>query len=326
MPDDELFDAARTGLSTPNQITQQVERLLAEERATSKLVSFHEQAWLFDKLTRIAPDADSYPDAPENLGDAAGEATRLFVGDVIESGGGLRELLTAPYGFADQGLAPLYGQEVDGGFQRIDFLDDDRRGLLMQVGFLAAHAHSIKTDPIHRGLFVMRNLLCIGIPDPDASFSELGLPQTDTPPETTRQEVELLTGTGESPDPMRQSTCGGCHTLINPAGFAFEGFDAVGQPRATENGIAVDTSGTLIVDGVEQSFGGAPELVQILADSLGARDCYTQKLTSFAHGHDATEDAGLLAALQGASSTAEVATLIATAVSFRERAGNEVAP
>lgn len=326
MPDEELFSAARAGLTSPDEIAQQVARMLADERATDKLVSFHAQAWLFDKLTRIAPDADTYPEAPPNLGAIAGEATRMFVGDVIESGGGLSELLTAPYAFADQGLAGLYGQDVGGGLQRIDFGEDERRGILMQVGFLAAHAHSIKTDPIHRGLFVMRNVLCVGIPDPDASFSQLGLPESDTPPETTRQEVELLTGTNANPDPMRQSTCGTCHTLINPAGFAFEGFDAVGQPRETENGVAVDTAGTLMLDGVAQTFTGALDLVALLAASQAAKDCYAGKLTNFAHGHDAIVDPELAAALAAATSTQEAVTLIATAASFRERVENEVAP
>lgn len=325
MPDDELFAAARAGLSAPEAIAPQVERMLADERARDKLVRFHEQAWKFDRLARIAPDADTYPNAPENLGDVAGEAARRFVRAVIDDGGGLQELLTAPYAYADPGLAALYGKDVSEDFQRIDFLEDERRGILMQVGFLAANAHTIKTDPIHRGLFVMRNLLCVPIPDPDASFAQLGLPETDTPPETTRQEVELLTGTNADPDPMRQSSCGNCHTLINPAGFAFEGFDAVGQPRSEENGVAVDTSGSLPIDGVEQSFQSALELVQLVADSEAARDCYTGKLTSFAHGHDVTEDADLGAALRAASSTEEAVVRIATAASFRERVPNEVA-
>jgi hypothetical protein len=169
--------------------------------------------------------------------------------------------------------------------------------------------------------------LCVAIPDPDASFSQLGLPETDTPPETTRQEVELLTGTNTDPDPMRASTCGSCHSLINPAGFAFEGFDAVGEPRSKENGVRVDTSGSVMIDGTEQSFEDALELVQLIADSQAAHDCYAQKLTSFAYGHrTSSDDADLLGALRDVGSTHEAATLIATAASFRERVPNEVGP
>ena len=55
--------------------------------------------------------------------------------------------------------------------------------------------------------------------------------------QTTRQQVEMHT----APD-----ACQACHVnLINPVGFGFESYDAVGQYRTTENGVAIDASGTL---------------------------------------------------------------------------------
>jgi hypothetical protein len=40
-------------------------------------------------------------------------------------------------------------------------------------------------------------------------------------------------------------TCASCHNMIDPLGFALENFDAIGRWRATEEGGAIDTSGTL---------------------------------------------------------------------------------
>jgi hypothetical protein len=326
MPNDELFAAAANdALSTPQQIATHVQRMLNDDRATEKLVGFHEQAWQFSKFASIAPDADEYPAAPADIAALADEAGRLFVSDVIDSGGGFAELLTAPYAYANAELAPLYGHDVPGDFTRID--TDDRRGFLMQVGFLAANAYAIKTDPIHRGLFVVRSLLCQNIPDPPMDAAEEGLPQGAAAPETTRDEIALLTGTNENPDPDRQSRCGTCHSIINAPGFAFESFDAVGQVRTTENDVPVNTQGQLAVDGTLLPFADASEMVNLIASSEQGKACYARKLQSFANGHDAApEDPELEQAVLGATGTVELAALIAQSASFRQRVPNEVAP
>jgi hypothetical protein len=41
------------------------------------------------------------------------------------------------------------------------------------------------------------------------------------------------------------AACAGCHALIDPAGFALEGYDAVGRRRSLEEGQPVDVSGGL---------------------------------------------------------------------------------
>ncbi|HTV18798.1 MAG TPA: DUF1588 domain-containing protein, partial [Polyangiaceae bacterium] len=151
----------------------------------------------------------------------------------------------------------------------------ERKGLLMQVGYLAANAYSINTDPIHRGLFVIRNLLCREVPDPPPGATTTPPPETDQPIITTRDEVSLVTG---------QSFCPTCHTEINAPGYAFEGFDAVGRQRKTENGAPVDTTGTMVLDGQPVSFDGAAQLVEWLARSRDAHRCYSRRWLEFAYG------------------------------------------
>lgn len=276
MPDDELFEQARQGeLHTPEQVTAQVTRMLDDPRATRKLSSFHAQLWQFGRFAGITPDAEAYPNAPDDMVERVARAADAFVSSVIDDGGGLQEFLTAPYAFADAELAPLYGREVEGDLERIDFDANERKGFLMQAGFLASNAYSIKTDPIHRGLFVLRDLLCREIPEPPPGAQMTPPPETDEPVVTTRDEITLLTG---------QLYCPTCHGQINEPGFAFEGFDAIGQQRQQENGVDVDTTGSIELDGVELSFDGAHDLVELLADSQEARDCYARRLMEFASG------------------------------------------
>ena len=322
MPNDELFQRANDGaLRTPAQVYALADALVADARATSVAVSFHDQAWAFSRFSRISPDAKTFPKAPTDLVTRVTDAAHAFVGDVVENDGGLRELLTAPYAFADSATAPLYGKTVSGtGLKRIDFTAGERQGILMQLGFLASNAYSLKTDPIHRGLFVLRNLLCnTDIGDPPAGAAQTPPPKTDTPPKTTRGEVALLTG---------QDACKGCHSLINPPGFAFEGFDAVGQARQDEDGEPLDTTGSIELDGTEVAFKDASELVQAVAGSQAAQSCYAGKWLEFAYGRKfSTLDGASQAALAASPQSARaVMKAITQTDAFMTRTANEVAP
>lgn len=312
MPDTELFEAARSGdLETREGVERAARRMLRSPRAASKLASFHRQAWQFGRFASIAPDEAAFPNVPDNFVERVGEAADLFLADVIAQGGGLREFLTAPFAYVDEGLAPLYGREVAGGMTRVE-LDGDRRGMLMQVGFLASNAYSQKTDPIHRGLFVLRDLLCREVPEPPPDAQMASLPRTDEPIETTRDEISLLTG---------QISCVRCHSQINPPGFAFEGFDAVGQVRETENGVPVDTTGEIRLDGEMVEFEGPSDLVEALAQSQEARDCYTSRWLEFANGRPLAEsDDALREALAATPASVEdIAVAVATSPDFLSR-------
>jgi hypothetical protein len=288
MPDAALFAAARAGqLHTPDQVETATRRMLTEPRVLEKLVAFHDQAWQFGRFARISPDAATYPNLPKGLVWRVRQATALFVRDVLQSGGGLEELLTAPYAYVDAGLAPLYGLDdpgsrdpAPGRFTRVAFDPSERKGLLMQVGYLASNSYSVRTDPIHRGLFVIRYLLCRDIPDPPPGATTTPPPETRRPIVTTRDEVELVTG---------QSFCPTCHVEINAPGYAFEGFDALGQRRTTENAVPVDTSASMVLDGRLVSFDGAAQLVDELARSKEAHRCYSRRWLEFAYGRPLAE-------------------------------------
>lgn len=292
MPDEALLEAARAEqLHTPEQVEQAARRMLRSSRVVDKLVAFHQQAWHFERFARISPDAKSFERLPAALVPRVSHSARLFVREVLRRGGGLEELLTAPYAYVDSELAPLYGVAGPpaGRFERVDFELGQRKGLLMQIGFLAANAYSVDTDPIHRGLFVVRDLLCREMPDPPPGASDRPPPATDQPIVTTRDEVSLVTG---------QSFCPVCHKEINPPGFAFEGFDAVGRVRATDNGAPVDTTSAMVLDGEWVRFQGPGELVELLAQSREAHQCYTRRWLEFAYGRPLAEsDAAALAEL-----------------------------
>jgi len=77
--------------------------------------------------------------------------------------------------------------------------------------------------------------------------------------------------------------CAACHTMIDPAGFALEGFDAIGRLREVDQWFnPIDTSGVL-PDGT--SFDGVTELRAALVEYperfVGT---FTEKLMTYALG------------------------------------------
>ena len=90
------------------------------------------------------------------------------------------------------------------------------------------------------------------------------------PGQTNRERVTAFTGKG---------TCGAsCHgNYINPIGFAFENFDAMGQVRTMDNGKTIDTTGAYPFADGTQSFAGAPALLALLAAQAQPHQTYARQ-------------------------------------------------
>jgi hypothetical protein len=200
--------------------------------------------------------------------------SELFLGEIFAGGQGLSELLTAPFTFVDATLAPLYGVAVPAtGFARVELDRQQRAGFLTQIAFLARDGLA-EPEPIRRGAFVNRAILCVDLVPPPGATDD-----TPTPPasaRTNRERTTAITGGG---------VCAACHhTMINPAGFAFENFDALGRYRTTENGVTIDAADTYTFASGARSFKDAVEWSRVLAESPEAHDCYARHWFSYLHG------------------------------------------
>jgi hypothetical protein len=78
--------------------------------------------------------------------------------------------------------------------------------------------------------------------------------------------------------------CASCHAQMDPIGFAFENFDAIGRWRDTEGGLPIEASSTLqdgtVVDGIE----GLKRL--LLGDPERFISAVTEKLLMYALGRN----------------------------------------
>jgi hypothetical protein len=167
MPDEALFAAAADGeLSDQEQVEAQAWRLLASDKASAGLGSFHRQ-WLdVDGLDGIEKDAALFEQwSPELAQSMKEEAARFGSHVVRDDDGSLLTLFTASYTIADARLAGLYGvappTEVDeDGFGLVELPAGQRAGVLTQPGWLASHAHPNQTSPVFRGKLIREQMLC----------------------------------------------------------------------------------------------------------------------------------------------------------------------
>ncbi|MFM8533555.1 MAG: DUF1588 domain-containing protein, partial [Acidimicrobiia bacterium] len=122
-------------------------------------------------------------------------------------------------------------------------------------GLASVHAKqsgASRTSPVLRGNWVVETLLGEKLPRPPANVPILP-DQEGSDKLTTRQMVEKH---------VSNPSCAACHVRLDPFGFAFENFDAIGRWRVKEtSGNPVDTKAKL-KDGTE--FEGIDGLRQYL--------------------------------------------------------------
>ena len=224
MPDDELFAAARAdGLSEPEGLAAQVDRMLDDARSQRFVRDFAGQAFRLHELRATSPDAGLYPEYDDQLGQAMAQETELFLAELIAEDRGVDHLIDADFTFVNRRLAQHYGlQDVPGQQMRRVTLpvDSPRGGLLAQASVLKVTANGTTTSPVPRGNFVLANLL--GQPPAPPPPGIEGL-EPDTRGTTTIRE--LLTAHRANP------VCASCHRRIDPPGFALESFDPIGGFR-----------------------------------------------------------------------------------------------
>ncbi len=320
MPDDELLAAAETGeLSDPGVLREHAERLLDDPRASDAIASFHRQWLHLDSLDTLEKNPEAYPSFDTTLRDAMAEETTRFAEWVIRSDDArLETLLTASYSFLDGPLFELYGVQPPADHDPsmpVQLDPAQRAGLLTQAGVLAMHAHADQSSPIRRGKLIRENFFCqpLAPPPPDVDV----LPPALDPNATTRERFDQ-----HRTDPA----CAGCHVLIDPLGFGFEHYDAVGAWRDTESGKPVDASGEIAATmDANGEFDGAVELAEILAGSEEVRSCVASQWFSFGFGRTPAEDDGCSYDAIGAAFAAsdydirELLVTMVTTDSFRHR-------
>jgi hypothetical protein len=172
-----------------------------------------------------------------------------------------------------------------------------RSGALTRMGFVASGTPY--ANQIMLGTKVLRKFLCRTIPDPNpADLPEgfrAGQPRHQ-PPISSREYVANQTS---------GASCIGCHSVINPVGSLFGGYDGIGRRHLTPGSATervwvasgtspvvagtptVDTSATISLDGAPRTFVDAVDFSAALGTSEEAAICHARQLFEFGLGRKA---------------------------------------
>ncbi len=282
MPDQELFDLARSNQLEANLETQ-VRRMLADGKSAALLEQFSLQWLQLQRLQTFTPDPQAFPQFNERLRQSMQRETELFFAEIVRDDRSVLDLIDADFTYLNEPLARHYGIADTNGnfvgkkplappgepirgreFKRVRLQGDLRGGLLTQASVLTVTSNPTRTSPVKRGRWVLEQIL--GSPPP---------PPPPNAPELAEGSAAELTGTLRERmiQHMENPACAACHALMDPIGFAFENFNAIGGYRERDGEFMIDPSGTL-PDG--KTFQGPKELKAIL---LEQSDLFTRTLT-----------------------------------------------
>ncbi len=208
VPDEALLAVAAKGeLRKPAVLRAQVERMLAHPKAKAFTENFTGQ-WLgLRDIAANPPDKVLYPEFEELL------KLNLSVKNFVDS----------DFAMLNGRLAKHYGiPDVHGvAFRKVALKPEYHRdGVLTQASVLKVTANGTTTSPVLRGVWVLDRIL--------------GRPAQPPPPNTPAIEPDIR-GAKTIREILEQhratENCAGCHSRIDPPGFALENYDVIGGWR-----------------------------------------------------------------------------------------------
>lgn len=272
MPDEALANLAGKGLLRKN-LESEVRRMIRDPKADAFVANFAGQWLQIRNLNVVTPDNSLFPIFTDQLRDDMRRETELFFQYIMREDRSVYEFLSANYIFVNERLAKHYGiNNVRGEpFQRISLTGSPRGGLLTQASILTITSNPNRTSPVKRGKWILENILGTPIPPPPPNVPEL-------------DEKKVLSGNLREQMVQHRSnaTCASCHERMDPIGFGFENFDAVGRWRLNDAGTPINAADKLPSG---ESFNGPAELKTILIKRKGDFSrCLTEKMLTYALG------------------------------------------
>jgi cytochrome c5 len=272
LPDEALLKAAAAGeLKTESQVARHAVRMVQDPRAKSKVRNFFHHWLEMEEGEDLSKDTGAFPDFSDAVLADLRTSLDLFLEEVVwGEASDFRQLLRADYLILNPRLARFYGREAfaDGEFQRVAFDPKQRAGVLTHPYLLSTFAYHKSSSPIHRGVFLTRNVLGRSLKPPPMAIEFMD--NRFDPSLTMREKVAELT---------RPVACQGCHSVINPLGFSLEHYDAVGRFRTIDNEKRIDaTSDYTTADGQIVRLTGARDLAEYAAGSDDAHRGFVRQL------------------------------------------------
>jgi hypothetical protein len=278
-PDDALLEEAHSHvLETPEGRLAAATRMLDDDRAREQMHRFHAM-WLgYRVIPHSAELAQSFNQ----------ETTALIDRTVFEEPQDYFNLFRSTDTYLNETLAEHYGlPRPDGVSGWVPYGDSGRMGILSHGSVLSSFAKFSDTSPTQRGKLIRTRLMCQNIPPPPPIVN------TDEPPGNPDELCKF----DRYAEHRSNSSCAGCHDMMDPIGFGLENYDMAGRFRTHDDG-----KPECIIEGVGEipslgTFHGPKELAEVLVDAGYIEACVVQQFYSFAVGRNAEEEVDALSEL-----------------------------
>jgi len=276
LPDKRIYDLAEKGkLSKPSVTSGELYLMVQDPRSKQKLHSFFHYWLKTEHAAEATKDKSLYPEFDDELVADLRTSLEIYLNEVVwNKESNFRELFLADYLYVNERLAKFYGVEAGesdesiDGFRKVKVDPSTRSGILTHPFLMSGMAYHKDSSPIHRGVFVAKQLLGRRLRQPPNDVKPLS--EEFNPEMTNRQRVEHQT---------KETACMNCHTVINPLGFSLENFDAVGRFRTEEKAKPIDVSSVYKTpDGQQVELNGPRDLANFLVDNEMAQRCFIQQL------------------------------------------------
>lgn len=282
MPDEKLFDIARTGNLNKSQVlTAELDRMMSDSKIERFLHSFPKQWLQLHRVGMFQPDPRLYPKYDPWLEESMVMETTAYFREMFKKDLPLSELVDSNWTMLNSRLALHYRLPVpkEAKLSRVELSPDSHRGgILTQGSILSLTSDGTRHRPVHRGAWVLEAIFARTPSPPPPNVDPLEPVKGNQPKTTIRSQLEA-----HATDP----NCVSCHAKIDPLGLAFENFDAIGRWRTrerVEGGVGenpkVDASGVFL-DG--RTFKGPKEFKKLLAeDDDRLAEAFLEQLATYA--------------------------------------------
>jgi hypothetical protein len=231
MPDEALLRDAETGqLHEQSVLLAHVRRMTQDQRFRGLAVEFAGN-WLgFRRFqTHNSVDRQRFPQFTDALRLSMFEEPLQFFLDVARADRSILDFLYSDHTLVNPVLAEHYGIPVQSGrdaigWGRVHVKEYGRGGLLPMAVFQTVNAPGLRTSPVKRGYWIVRQVLGEHIPPPPPNVPEL-------PPDESAMELSLAKMLARH---REVRDCATCHEKFDSIGLAFEGYGPVGERRALD--------------------------------------------------------------------------------------------
>ncbi|MCE9533439.1 MAG: DUF1592 domain-containing protein [Planctomycetes bacterium] len=282
MPDEDLFTAARNGmLAKPEVLRTQLTRMLGDAKINRFTNAFPKQWLQLHRVGQFPADPELYPDYDKWLEESMVLETTLYFDTVFRENLPLREFITSDWTVLNPRLAMHYGMPLpkSTNFEKVKLRPEDHRGgLLTHASVLSLTSDGTRHRPVHRGVWVSEAIFGRTPPPPPPNVEPLAPTPSNKPKATIRNQLEAH---------ATHTTCASCHAKIDPLGFAFDTFDAVGRWRTHERVVGGQGDDPL-VDAASvlpngRAFKGPDDFKQLLLQDVDRfAEAFVEQLATFA--------------------------------------------